>query len=111
MLLNTLGSRLKNLRIENNLSQKELADILNVHKGSISNWEIDSRFPSEKVMYSICDFFNVSIDYLTGYSDKRNVDIFYEIGKLINEDSKLLSSSDKDNILNELKRLWPKKDL
>lgn len=116
----TLGTRLKKLRIEKNLQQGELADILKVHKGSISNWETDRRFPDKEILYSLCEFFQVSSDYLLGFSNTRNrdcipdaidIDIFEELGKLLGKDHSKLSHEDKENLLQILKLAWPKNNI
>ena len=65
------GNRLKNLRNEFNLTGEELGKKFNVTKVAISNWESDRRFPDQETLLKIADFFDVSIDYLLGRSDKR----------------------------------------
>ena len=69
--MGSFGSRLKQLRIEKDLTQTELGNQFNVHKGSVSNWENDNRFPDGQQLTKIADFFDVSIDYLLGRTDKR----------------------------------------
>lgn len=62
--MNTLGDRLRELRSEINLEQKELAKILNVHKGTVSNWENDKRSPDKEMISKIASYFDVTTDYL-----------------------------------------------
>jgi transcriptional regulator with XRE-family HTH domain len=69
--MNTLGDRIRDLRNELNLEQKELAKILNVHKGTISNWENNKRNPDNEMISKIADYFKVSVDYLLGRTDER----------------------------------------
>jgi len=71
--LNTFGSILKELRKEKGISGKEFADILKVHKGSISNWETNRRSPDKEMLNTIAEFFDVSVDYLLGRTTKRNL--------------------------------------
>lgn len=59
--------RLKELRIQNNLTQKELADIFNVSQNAIFNWENGKREPSILTINKIATFFNVSLPDLLGY--------------------------------------------
>ncbi|MEG2789114.1 MAG: helix-turn-helix transcriptional regulator [Romboutsia sp.] len=73
--MNTFGSILKSLRSEKGIFGKELADILKVHKGSISNWETDRRSPDKEMLNTIADYFGVTADYLLGRTDKRNLHI------------------------------------
>lgn len=70
--MNTLGDRLRELRTEKDLEQKELANILQVHKGTISNWENNKRNPDNEMLTKISNFFDVSIDYLLGKTNNRN---------------------------------------
>ncbi len=70
--MNTFGSILKALRNEKGISGKELADILKVHKGSISNWETDRRSPDKEMLNTIADYFGVTIDFLLGRTKNTN---------------------------------------
>lgn len=63
------GDELKALRKKHGLSQKELADILNISQGAIGNYETNSRFPKEEMIKSVSAYFNVSIDRLINGSD------------------------------------------
>lgn len=64
--------RLKKLRVENNLLQKDLAKILGLAQTTIANYEQGKRFPDEKTLKKAADFFNVSLDYLFGRSEIKN---------------------------------------
>ena len=56
--------RIRNLRIENNLTQKELAKILNLKQNTYSQYEIGIlNYPIE-VLIKLSIFYNTSIDYL-----------------------------------------------
>lgn len=68
----TLGNKIKNLREKNNLSQKELAKILNIANSTLSQYESDVRVPSDDIKILIADYFNVSLDYLLGRPNKYN---------------------------------------
>ncbi len=60
------GDRLKELRIKNNLSQRELAKKLNISKTAINYWEKGLRTPTLDVVINIADYFGVTLDYLSG---------------------------------------------
>jgi len=64
-------SRLKELREEAELTQIELAKKLRMSNGAVGNYEAGKRKPRMEDMETIADFFNVSLDYLVGRSDKR----------------------------------------
>lgn len=69
--MSVFGKRLKELRVEKELTQEKLGEIFNVRKGTVSNWENGNRFPDENTIIKLADFFNVSIDYLLGRTNKR----------------------------------------
>ncbi len=65
------GTRLRKLRKENNLRQKDLAEILNLAQTTIANYEKNARFPNQETLNDIADYFNISLDYLLGRSNQR----------------------------------------
>lgn len=66
------SKRLKNLRTEKNISQEELAKLLNVSRTSVTNYELGRNEASAQVLNKLSEIFNCSIDYLLGKSDIRN---------------------------------------
>lgn len=66
----TLGERLRSLREKAGFTQKELANRLKVPNQNISNYERDFRQPDYETLQRLADFYDVSIDYLLGRSDK-----------------------------------------
>ena len=88
--------RLKKLRIENGIQQKDLAQILNYGATAISNYERGTHEPSYDVLIKIANFFNVTVDYLIGnnYASKELSDFDYELisqcGKLNNYNKNIL---------------------
>lgn len=69
---NILGSRIKELRLQHNYTQKDLAEKLYVTPKMISFYELGQRAPSDDVKIEICKIFNVSLDYLLGISNIKN---------------------------------------
>ena len=67
----TFGERLKELRIEKNVTQKELADYLEIAINAYQRYEYDQRAMNIKTLTALADYFDVSIDYLVGRSDQR----------------------------------------
>lgn len=63
------GEKLRSLRLERKMTQQELADRLDLVKGSISAYEQSKKYPSIEVLIKICKVFNVSADYLLGLSE------------------------------------------
>lgn len=68
----TIGERIKELRKNKNISQDQFADDINVSRQSVSNWEKDIVSPDIESVKMICDYFNISMDYLiTGKEDNK----------------------------------------
>lgn len=62
-------NRLKELRKEKKLTQKELADIAEVSKRTIQNWEDGTSNIKPEKAKKLADYFGVSVGYLLGYDD------------------------------------------
>lgn len=62
-----LGKRLKELRIENGLTQRELGERVNVTKVSICCYENGTRVPTLETLTRLGEALNVDVDYLLGY--------------------------------------------
>lgn len=73
------GEILSELRQSRGMTQKELAKVLYVSDGTISNYENGVHYPDVEKLMDIADFFNVTTDYLLGRC-KNNLspDIFSE---------------------------------
>ncbi len=63
--------KLKYLREQNHMSQKELGDILNLSQRAISRYENGDAEPDFATVKKISLFFNVTIDYLLGEDDSN----------------------------------------
>jgi len=61
-----LGSKFKNIRYNNNISQEELAKILEINRNYLSRIETNKSLPTAEVLYKLASHFNVSIDSLLG---------------------------------------------
>ncbi len=61
-----LGQRLKELREEAGLTQKELAQKLNIHSVTYLHYEKSQREPPLALLVEFALFYDVSVDYLLG---------------------------------------------
>ncbi|MCL2861112.1 MAG: helix-turn-helix domain-containing protein [Firmicutes bacterium] len=61
--------RLRELRFERDLKQTDIAKVMNVVFGTISNWERGLSSPNIEELKRLADFFDVSADYLLGRTD------------------------------------------
>lgn len=64
--------KLSALLEEKNITQRELAEKINVTEVTISRYLSGERSPRIEIVNKIADFFNVSIDYLLGVSNIKN---------------------------------------
>lgn len=62
--------RIKALRVDKDLSQKELADILDVTRSAYSNYENGIRELPVEILSRLADFYGTSVDYIIGRTDK-----------------------------------------
>jgi hypothetical protein len=65
----TFGERLRQLRTEKGLTQKQLAVETGTSERGIQNYEMGIRNPAFDVLIALADYFDVSLDYLCGRSD------------------------------------------
>lgn len=64
--------RLKDLRTEKDLTQKQLAEILHMQNTAISKYELGERKPDQEILIKLAEYFNTTTDYLLGNSDIKN---------------------------------------
>ena len=67
--MNIFSERLKELRKEKSMTLKEVATHLNMPLSSYANYEQGVREPSLSMLKKLCDFYDVSSDYLIGRTD------------------------------------------
>ena len=70
-----MGEKLKSLRIEKKLTQKQVADRIGLATSAISSYESGTRYPSYDILVKMTHIFHVSSDYLLGITNQRNVDV------------------------------------
>ena len=69
-----LYPRIRNLREDRDLKQREIAAILNCSQRVYSNYELGQRDIPTEVLIQLAQFYNVSVDYILGLTanPKRN---------------------------------------
>jgi len=73
--MQTFGERLRRIRREQFIRQKQLAEHLNIAVSTLSQYENDKRHPNFEILSQISQYFNVSTDYLLGVDDNINDNI------------------------------------
>lgn len=67
--------KLIELREDSNLKQKDIAKLLNITQQTYSLWENGTKIIPLKHLNSLCNYYNVSMDYVLGLSNVRKYDI------------------------------------
>lgn len=63
----TIADKIKKLRKDNNMTQEDLAEKMNVSRQTISKWETNIVIPDANNIVSICKLFNITTDELLDY--------------------------------------------
>lgn len=70
--MNIFADRIKFLRKEKDVMQKDVAIVLGISSSAYGFYEQGKRKPTHDILSKLSDYFNVSIDYLLGRTDERN---------------------------------------
>ena len=108
-----IAERLKDIRIENDLTQAQMAKILNTTQTSYNRWENNVELISLKKLTKVCNYFNTSMDYLVGITRNNigngkhdlnysivgnNIKIFRKENKLSQKDLAILLNTSQSTI-------------
>lgn len=72
VLLRSLGKKIKILRKEKHLTQKDFADNLNISLDTVKNWEQGYNYPSIDMLVTIAEYFKCDFDFLLGFQNTPN---------------------------------------
>jgi len=102
-----LNKRLKQLRQNKNLLQKDVAAALKISTSSYGFYEQGARTPDNDMLNRMADFFNVSTDYLLGRTDIQNTPEIVAFHKNTPGD---FTEEEKDEIDNFIQYIISKRD-
>lgn len=114
-----LPQRLKELRNETGLTQKEISEQIHVGQNSYSNWENGNRKPTAEITSELAKFFNVSVDYLLGKTDIKKSDeinlsdfelLYRKTSNNLSDEEKVQLEIDLKDFLLERERLFRERD-
>ena len=107
-MIMTLGNRIKELRTSKKMSQKELAEIVDVSKSAISKYESEMLEPNIRVQILLARTFDVTVDYLIGNTDTNSlsksdneINKLIEIYNQLNENNRILALARMIELLKE----------
>ena len=64
--------RIRDLREDRDLKQRDLAELLKVHQTTYSDYELNRLNIPVAVLHALADFYSVSVDYLLGRTNSKN---------------------------------------
>lgn len=71
MMREIIAKRLKELRLERGYTQRQIAIYSDITETAYQNYELMKREPKVQVLVKIADFYNVSLDYITGRTNTK----------------------------------------
>ena len=82
-----LAQRLKKLRKEKYMTQKDIADMLSISRSVVGNWEAELRLPTAEQICQLAEFYEVTAEYLIGRSSEKHYvnvpkDEYFDINRL-----------------------------
>jgi len=104
----SIGSTIKRLRREKDITQEQLAEYLGITSRAISQWECDRTTPDISQVPALCHIFDVSSDFLLGIDIERNNE---EIKKYLDEARNLCNQGKWEEhtaILREANKKFPR---
>jgi len=105
--MNNFQERLEEFLIENNLSRLQLAKQIKIHHETINGYFNDNLYPEIHIAKRIADYFDCSLDYLFGLSDKiknnetNNLTFAETIRKLLDDNHKSIEKAMRELNMNE----------
>ena len=84
-------NRIRDLREDRDMRQSDLAEATGIDQRTISNYETEKTFPDSVALIRLADFFDVSIDYLVGrtdrdlYTEQKRIACVKQIEELLQE--------------------------
>lgn len=104
-----IPNRLRELRKEKKLTIRDFDDLLHVNRNTIHKLETGQQSLSDEYIEMFCKFYNVSADYLLGYSDVRNSKDFNKIHEplyiKIYDELKELDQDSQDDIFSMISKM------
>lgn len=108
-MIEDIGVKLQKIRTDKGLSQKEVSDIIGISRAALSYYESGQRTPDIAILYRLCRFYEISIDYLMGMKDTPEPQYSYsvvnditDIGLTTDALNHLISDPDLTELINDL---------
>ena len=105
----SIGEIIKRLRMEQGMTQQNLADKLDLTKASVASYETNRRKPSLEVVEKLADLFNVSSDYILGrtkFKREEHQETNKKIKQALEDDPELLDFWDDMHKRDDIKLMF-----
>ena len=89
------GNILKEIRENNNLSQTEIATILNINRSTYGHYETEYQTIPINHLIKFCDYFNISVDYVLGIPNNSKIKFKNTNHKIVGERLKEFRKANK----------------
>lgn len=96
-----ISHRIKECREEASLSQKGLADLINVTPSAVNQYEKGEKVPSTETLLKLARALGVTTDYLLGATQEKEIFIDKAVSMAF-RDFKGLTHKDRDNIMDNI---------
>lgn len=97
-----LGNKIKKIRYKYNLSQEEMANILEINRNYLSRIETNKSLPTAEILAKLALSFNISIDGLLGINLDNSKEVRKDKIRKINEYCGDLNNKELDFVINML---------
>lgn len=91
-----LGENLKKFRLQRELTQEQLADVLGVSAQAVSRWENGTTYPDITLLPTIVSYFEITLDELMGMENWRSEEQLKELLGQLEENGSALPQSVHD---------------
>ena len=66
-----MKNRIRDLRVDMDLTQNQVANVLSIHQTTYSDYELGNLNVPVSVLNKLADYYNTSVDYLLGRTDEK----------------------------------------
>lgn len=101
----SIGSKISKLRKQNNLTQEQLAELLNISNAAVSKWESGITYPDIETLPLIAKIFKISIDSLFEFDiNNESLDEFYKQAEVLRLNG---NKNDLISLLDDALKVYP----
>ncbi len=78
-----IGEKLKQGRMNNNLTQEDVSKILNVSRSTVSSWEVNRTYPDLEILVTLSDLYEISLDNMLREDNQMVKTMAKELKKVV----------------------------